>query len=183
MTTTIFRLSSSPRKRTWTSSRQLLIPITQQLTKNNNSNTSWNQIKRYNITYSRSKMIANTNHSSPKITLDELISAQYHDRFYADICRLLNEEHRITCTHDNNGLLIRIISTNPPIVILQSLQQRVLVLIHYPVTAGKAGDCKIYCRLKRHLYWHSLAMDCYATVRNCTECARNRIKLRRISDP
>lgn len=54
-----------------------------------------------------------------------------------------------------------------------------LVPSHYPVTAGDPGGQKRYCRIKIHFYWLALAVYFYATVRNCAECAKNGIKLRR----
>lgn len=30
----------------------------------------------------------------------------------------------------------------------------------------------------REFYWPSMAMDCYSTVRSCTACAKERIRLR-----
>lgn len=52
-------------------------------------------------------------------------------------------------------------------------------LSHYLVTTGHPGGHKSYCRIQRHLYWPSLGMDCCANVPSCTECAKNRIDLRR----
>ena len=60
-----------------------------------------------------------------------------------------------------------------------NLKQRVLHLSHYPKVAGHPGGRKLYKTLSRHFYWPSQALDCYATVRNCTECARERVKLRK----
>jgi len=37
----------------------------------------------------------------------------------------------------------------------------------------------MYQQVRRDWYWPALAVDCYKTVRNCPQCARNRIKLRR----
>ena len=59
------------------------------------------------------------------------------------------------------------------------LKRRVLALNHYPVLAGHPGGRKLYNRIRHDFYWPALAADCYATVRNCPDCARNRIKLRK----
>ena len=37
----------------------------------------------------------------------------------------------------------------------------------------------MYNRIRRHFYWPALAIDCYITVRNCPDCSRNIIKLRK----
>ena len=59
-----------------------------------------------------------------------------------------------------------------------ALKKRLLWLNHNPTLAGHPGDRKLYARVRRHFYWPALATDCYATVRNCPEFARNSIKLR-----
>ena len=45
--------------------------------------------------------------------------------------------------------------------------------------AGHPGGRKLYYSLRRDYYWPDMAVDCYATVRECVTCARNRIKLRK----
>ena len=37
--------------------------------------------------------------------------------------------------------------------------------------------------IRSHIYWPALSVDCYATVRRCRTCAKNRIKLRSKSNP
>lgn len=83
-----------------------------------------------------------------KITLEELTSSQYHDRFFSDICRRLNEVEKLSLAHDDNGILIRLISTNLKTVIPHSVKQLALVLIHYPVTASDRRGLKLYCGIK-----------------------------------
>ena len=53
------------------------------------------------------------------------------------------------------------------------------MLNHRPKLAAHPGCRKLYYRIKCHFYWPALALDCYATVRNCPECACNRVKLRK----
>ena len=60
-----------------------------------------------------------------------------------------------------------------------SLQSRVLHIVHYEKTSGHPGGQKLYEQLRQDFYWPSMAVDAYATVRNCVTCARNRIKLRK----
>ena len=49
---------------------------------------------------------------------------------------------------------------------------------HHAVTSGHPGGRKLYYTLSRDFYWPALAVDAYATVRNCVECAKERVKLR-----
>ena len=113
------------------------------------------------------------------ITMEELVSAQFHDRFCSDIHRRLNEGEGLSFALDDNGLLVRTVNPDHQIVIPHSLKKRVLMLNHRPKLAAHPGGRKLYYRIKRHFYWPALSVDCYATVRNCPECARNRIKLRK----
>ncbi len=37
----------------------------------------------------------------------------------------------------------------------------------------------MYNTLRRHYYWPGLAVDCYSTLRNFVECAKERVRLRK----
>ena len=45
--------------------------------------------------------------------------------------------------------------------------------------SGHPGGQKLYEKLRREFYWPSMAVEAYSTVRNCVECAKNRITLRK----
>ena len=113
------------------------------------------------------------------ISMEEITVAQHSDNFCTDIARRLNEGVVLPFSHDENGLLVRAAFQSPQIVVPQELKKRVLFLNHYPSLAGHPGGRKLYHRIRRHFYWPALAIDCYATVRNCPDCARNIIKLRK----
>ena len=78
---------------------------------------------------------------------------------------------------NDDGLLCRTVE-HEQIVVLQSLRARVLHIHHYARLSGHPGGRKLYNAIKRYMYWPALAVDCYATVRRCPTCAKNRIKLR-----
>ena len=69
--------------------------------------------------------------------------------------------------------------TRLKIVIPLALRARILHLEHYPKTASHPGGRKLYYYLRRDFYWPSMAVDCYATVKNCVTCVKNRIALRK----
>ena len=54
-----------------------------------------------------------------------------------------------------------------------------LHLEHYPKLASHPGGRRLYYSLRRDYYWPSMAVDCYATVKNCVTFAMNRVKLRK----
>ena len=111
--------------------------------------------------------------------MEEILSAQLHDRLCSDTFIRLNEGEGSAFKIDDNGLLVRTVNPDPQIVVPHSLKKRVLMLNHRPKLAAHPGGRKLYYRIKRHFYRPALALDCYATVRNCPECARNRVKLRK----
>ena len=111
------------------------------------------------------------------ITHEELVSAQLHDALCSEIRRKMNGGVVLPFGLNEHGILCRQVS-HDQIVVPHSLKAKVLHIHHYSRQAGHPGGRKLYCALKRHMYWPAMAVDCYATVRRCTTCAKNRIKLR-----
>lgn len=79
----------------------------------------------------------------------------------------------------NYVLLFHTVNTDQQIFIPYLLKQTVLILSHHPVTAGHHRGRKSYFRIKRYFCRPSFSLDWYTTVRNCTECAKNCIKILR----
>ena len=111
------------------------------------------------------------------ISVEELATAQFTDAFCVDIRRRLNEGVVLPFGFNEDGLLCRQV-THEQIVIPHSLKQRVLHINHYSRLAGHPGGRKLYQVIRKDMYWPALAIDCYATVRRCSTCAKNRMKLR-----
>lgn len=116
------------------------------------------------------------------ISMEELAVAQFHDAFCVDIRRRLNEGVVLAFGENENGLLCRKVS-HDQIVIPHALKQRVLHIHHYARLAGHPGGRKLYQSIRKDMYWPALAVDCYATVRRCSTCAKNRIQLRLQAEP
>ena len=87
------------------------------------------------------------------ITMEEIRSAQIHDRFCSDTFIRLNEGEGLAFKIDHNGLLVRTVNPDPQIVVPHSLKKRVLMLNHWPKLAAHPGGRKLYCRIKRHFNW------------------------------
>ena len=113
------------------------------------------------------------------ISIEELLKAQLTDAFSVDVRRRLNKAEVNAFDLDDNGILVRTSDKGNQIVAPQSLKDRILHINHYPKLAGHPGGRKMYYKIRKDFYWPALAVDCYATVRRCPHCARNRIKLRR----
>ncbi len=116
------------------------------------------------------------------ITHEELVTAQLSDPFCTDVRRKLNEGVVLPFGFSEDGLLCRQVS-HEQIVVPHILKARVLHIHHYARLAGHPGGRKQYMGLKRHMYWPAMAVDCYATARKCSTCAKNRIKLRLKTNP
>ena len=69
------------------------------------------------------------------------------------------------------------------IVAPQSLRPRILHMMHNNILSGHPGQTRMYYGVRRTYYWPHMAADIYATVRNCTTCAKNRVKLRKRTNP
>ena len=113
------------------------------------------------------------------ITREELLQAQLRDEFCASIRRKLNEGGEMSFEINDDGILVRSGDKGEQIVVPHSLKQRILYINHHTLLAGHPGGRKLYYKIRKDFYWPALAVDCYATVRKCPHCARNRIKLRK----
>lgn len=74
-------------------------------------------------------------------------------------------------------ILVRTATVDRPIVILQPLKKPVLWLNHYPVLAAHPGWRKLRAKLGWNLHWWPLTNNCYVTLCNCPNSARNRLRL------
>ena len=82
---------------------------------------------------------------------------------------------------NNKGIICRKSTVDFSIQILlpEKLRERVLYISHYSKAAGHPGGARLYATLRKTFYWPRMAFDAYNTVRNCVECAKRRIKLRK----
>ena len=113
------------------------------------------------------------------VTREEVAASQLLDPFCADIRSRLNGGELLPFEEDDSGLLIRIVTRHQQVVVPKALRERILYMGHHATLAGAPGGRKLYATLRRDHYWPSMAVDCYRTVRNCAECAKNRLKLKR----
>ena len=126
-------------------------------------------------TPSRRDQLAQQANMSP-ITREEFVDEQERD----EMCQEFRRTGGRQFDFDPSGILVRIspLDGKRQIVVPRSLQPRVLRLAHYPVLAGHPGGCRMYHTLRQTYYWPAMAHDAYATVRECSDCARNRVKER-----
>ena len=121
-----------------------------------------------------------------RLTKDELLKAQSTD----DFCQtVLPRQSRNPDTHfleGNDGLLRRQHPTDSKIVQIllpETLRPRVLDLAHHTILAGHPGHTQMHRHIREMYYWPQMAAYIYKTFRNCTTCAKNRVKLRQRTNP
>ena len=112
------------------------------------------------------------------ITREEVLIEQQCD----ELCRELKSSARSASSsmygEDDDGILIRNTGIKQ-IVLPESLRQRVMMLAHRPVCSAHPGSRKMYSTLRKTYYWPTMALDCHFFLRNCQECARERVSLRK----
>jgi len=116
----------------------------------------------------------------------ELLDGQRHDAFCQTVLARQSKSRDSAFYEGPDGLLRR---RNPhaagaaQIVLPESLRPRLLDMVHRHQLAGHPGQTRMYYAVRRTYYWPHMAADIYATVRNCAACARNRLKLRKRTNP
>jgi len=120
------------------------------------------------------------------LTRDELLDAQRHDDFCQTVLARQSPKIDSAFFEGHDGLLRRRVPNEGDavqIVAPQTLRPRILHMLHNNVLSGHPGQTRMYYAVRRTYYWPQMAADIYATVRNCTTCARNRVKLRKRTNP
>lgn len=115
------------------------------------------------------------------LTMEEIVREQATDGYCIRTRTRMRSSEAHPFAENTRGVLVRLakIDQTEQIVLPKVLRERALYLAHYPVMAGHPGGTRMCHNLRRQVYWPSMAMDVYNTVRNCVPCARERVKLRR----
>lgn len=121
--------------------------------------------------------------NSAVITREEILREQQSDGYCVKLRRKVIEDPTYPFAENDQGYLVRIakIDKMEHIVLPKTLRERALYLAHYSALIGHPGRTRLYYNLRRQVYWPSMTMDVYSTVRNCIPCARERIILGRHS--
>ena len=121
-----------------------------------------------------------------RLTKDELLEAQSTD----DFCHtVLSRQSRNRDTHffeGDDGLLRRQHPTDLEIVqigLLDTPRPWVLNLAHHTILAGHPGQTRMHRHIRETYYWPQMDADIYKTIRNCTTCAKNHVKLQKRTHP
>ena len=120
------------------------------------------------------------------VTRAEVIDAQRTDDFCQTVLARQSETKDSKFFEDEGGILRRKNPHHPEypqIVVPASLRPRILSLAHYHKLAGHPGQSRMYYTMRQRFYWPHMAADIQSTVRNCHACAKNRIRLRKRTNP
>ena len=121
-----------------------------------------------------------------RLTKDELLEAQSTDDFCQTVLSRLSRNLETHFFEGNDGLLRREHPTDPEIfqiLVPDTLRPRVLDLAHHTIQAGHPGQTRMHRHIRETYYWPQVATDIYKKMRNCTNCAKNRVKLRKRTHP
>ncbi len=113
------------------------------------------------------------------ISLPEFITEQAKDRKCQEMFLRMEWDEGFPFGHDDYGILRRKTKIDSRIVISRCLRQRILFLAHHTPIGGHPEGRKLYNTLRKYYYWPYLAINCYSTSRNCVECAKERLRLRK----
>ena len=120
------------------------------------------------------------------LTKDELLEAQYNDEFGQTILTRQSRNLDTNFFEGNDGLLRRQHPTDPEIVqtvLPETLRSRVFALPLHTKLAGHPVQTRMCRHICETYYWPQINADVFKTIRNCTKCAKNRVKLRKRTNP
>jgi Integrase zinc binding domain len=113
------------------------------------------------------------------IQMKELIRDQAEDPECIRAARHTGADSLIN--YNEHGVLVRRAPLDGSIQILvpASLRPNLLHLEHFPRTAGHPGITRMFRLMRKNYFWSERAHDVAETVRNCSTCAKNRVKERK----
>ena len=120
------------------------------------------------------------------LTLDEILETQRSDDFCQQVALESTDNPSSSFFEDHDGVLCRKQPADPTriqIVLPEVLRPRLLRLAHHSPLAGHPGQTRLHHRLSRSYYWPQMAADVATTVRECSACAKNRLRLIRNTSP
>ena len=118
------------------------------------------------------------------LSKQEISQEQKLDEFCQSVHKTQLSRKQNLYFEDEDGMLCRRHPRDQTMiqsVLLYSLCHRLLRLAHHTPIAGHPGQTRLHRRLQRSYYWPHMAADISATVRECTPCAKNRLRLLRKS--
>ena len=116
------------------------------------------------------------------LSKQEIVQEQKLDDFCQSVHKTQLSRKGTLFFEDKEGMLCRRHPRDKTIIqaaLPSSMRHRLLRLAHHAPIAGHPGQTRLHRRLRRSYYWPHMAADVGATVRECTACAKNRLRLLR----
>ena len=112
------------------------------------------------------------------VTREEVLIEQQSDPWCKKVKEKILKGSYSHYGEDEDGILV-LLPTGNQIALPKTLRERVMALAHKPVCAAHPGSRKMYATLRRTYFWPTMALDCHFFLRNCPECSRERVTLRK----
>jgi len=130
-------------------------------------------------------VISTTDLIPEPITVEEWLTEQSSDSLCQQLQREIDQKKTERYRLNPQGILVRTLplEETTQVVVPESLRPRILLSYHQAAVAGHPGVRRMYDTLRKGLYWPSMIVDVYATVRGCETCARDRIQVNKHTNP
>jgi len=111
------------------------------------------------------------------ITVEEWLSEQGADSLCQQLQQEVDQGTNPRFRLNPQGILVRVLPTQTAtqVVVPETLRPRILMSYHQATVAGHPGVRRMYDTLRQGVYWPTMIVDVYATVRGCDTCARDRV--------
>lgn len=114
-----------------------------------------------------------------RILVEELLREKQKDEFCIQTLNRIEEGRcHIFGEDPKTGLLMRQHGEMKQVVVPKTLRPKVLVIAHHSKVAAHPGGRNMYQALRRDFYWTAMAIECYVTVRSCSDCAKEKVSAR-----
>lgn len=117
-------------------------------------------------------------HRMEQMSIEGLLESQHNDAFFAEISRPLNHLEQLSFYHNENELLVQKIHPEHDIVVRPLLKKLILYFSHHPLLSVHPSGRRLFHRIRCHVYYLALEVNCSAAIRNFSECDRERLKHR-----
>jgi len=119
------------------------------------------------------------------ITVEEWLSEQGADSLCQQLQQEVDQGTNPRFRLNPQGILVRVLPTQTAtqVVVPETLRPRILMSYHQATVAGHPGVRRMYDTLRQGVYWPTMIVDVYATVRGCDTCARDRVQVNKHTNP
>jgi len=115
--------------------------------------------------------------------LDDVVEAQQPDDYCVEMSTRVEYGTAQAFFRNGHHALYRRTPYGNQLVIPKSLRERILTLEHHATVAAHPGMSRMYYTMRKAYYWPLMVTDIHTTITKSTNCAQNRLALRRNTTP